>query len=381
MSTRVSDYPAVVLAAHKPPCLSIYQKTHRHHPENQQDPIRFRNLVKQLEESLRKKYPKRDVAPLMQPFYDLAENHRFWNHTLDGLAVFGAPDHFSFYRLPEPVREIVVAAETFHTKPLLRVFQTYERYQVLSLTRSEVKLYEGTKDSFDELSLAESVPHTLTEALGEEITAPHQTVASYGGTKGPAMHHGHGAKKDESAIDAERFFRLVDKGILDHHSQQSGLPLLLAALGENQGLFRQISQNPFLMNEGIDFNPDALKNGSLHEKSWAVVEPQIRSRMDALLQEYEAAQPKGMGSGDLEQVAAAAAAGKVATLFIGSDVQVPGRLDRVSGAIELDELVDPEVDDLLDDIGELVLEKGGVVRVIPSDRMPTMTGIAAIFRF
>ena len=195
------------------------------------------------------------------------------------------------------------------------------------------------------------------------------------------MHHGHGAKKDESAIDAERFFRLVDKGILDYHSQHSGLPLLLAALGENQGLFRQISQNPFLMNEGIDFNPDALKNGSLHEKSWAVVEPQIRLRMDALLQEYEEAQPKGMGSGDLEQVAAAAAAGKVATLFIGGDVQVPGRLDRVSGAIELDELVDPEVDDLLDDIGELVLEKGGVVRVIPSDRMPTMTGIAAIFRF
>ncbi len=381
MTTRVSDYPAVVLAAHEPPCLSVYQKTHRHHPENQQDPIRFRNLLKQLEESLRKKYPKRDIEPLMQPFYELAENHRFWNHTLDGLAVFGAPGHFSCYRLQEPVREIVVAAETFHTKPLLRVFQTYERYQLLSLTRAEIRLYEGTKDSLDELTLADGVPHTLVEALGEAMTTPHQTVASYGGTRGPAMHHGHGTKKDENALDAERFFRVVDKAILEHHSQQSGLPLLLAALGENQGLFRQISQNPFLMKEGIDINPDALKNGTLHARAWEVFEPQIRLRMDGLLQEFEAAQAKGMGSGDLEQVAAAAAGGKVGTLFIDSDVQVPGRLDRGSGAIELDDMGNPEVDDLLDDIGELVLEKGGTVRVIPSGRMPTMTGIAAIFRF
>jgi hypothetical protein len=38
------------------PCLSLYQPTHRHHPENAQDPIRFRNLVKELETSLRQRW-------------------------------------------------------------------------------------------------------------------------------------------------------------------------------------------------------------------------------------------------------------------------------------------------------------------------------------
>jgi hypothetical protein len=33
----------------QPPCLSLYQPTHRSRPENQQGPIRFRNLVKELE--------------------------------------------------------------------------------------------------------------------------------------------------------------------------------------------------------------------------------------------------------------------------------------------------------------------------------------------
>jgi hypothetical protein len=40
---------AELASVHRPPCLSPYQPMHRHRPENQQDPIRFRNLLKKLE--------------------------------------------------------------------------------------------------------------------------------------------------------------------------------------------------------------------------------------------------------------------------------------------------------------------------------------------
>lgn len=381
MNTRLSDYPAVVFAAQEPPCLSVYQKTHRRHPENQQDPIRFRNLVKKLEETLAGTYPKREVESLLRPYYDLVEDHRFWNHTLDGLAVLGAPGTFKIYRLQEDVKDIAVVSDTFYTKPLVRIFQSYERYQVLSLTRNEIRLYEGTKDSLDEVPLADGVPRTMVEALGEQTTPPHQTVASYGGTKGPAMHHGHGGKKAENEVDAERFFRIVDKAILDHHSQHARLPLVLAALPENQGLFRQISQNPWLAEKGIVMNPDALGNGVLQEKAWSVVEPQIRERTAAMLEDYADAHAGNLASEDLEHVAAAAAAGKVSVLFIDNDARIRGMLDRQTGTIAPDESGGPAAGELLDDIGELVLQKGGTVRVVPSDVMPSRTGIAATFRF
>lgn len=382
MSTRVSDYPAVAFALQEPPCLSLYQKTHRQHPENQQDPIRYRNLVKKLEESLAKKYPKREVEPLMKPFYDLAENHRFWNHTLEGLAVLGAPGMFRIYRLQEDVKDFAIVSDSFYTKPLVRVFQAYERYQVLCLTRSKIRLYEGTKDSFDELPLAEAVPQTMIDALGDQISSPHQTVASYGkGAKGPAMHHGHGARKDESEIDAERFFRIVDKGVYEYHSLPSGLPLLLAALPENQGLFRQISRNTYLMEKGIDANPDALENGRMHTKAWEVFEPQGSARLQVLVEEYGDALAKGMASGDLDIIARSAVSGKVSTLFIDNDFQYPGRLDRLTGDSIPGDPDNPETGDLLDDIGEIVMQKGGDVHVVQSDRMPSRTGIAAVFRF
>jgi hypothetical protein len=46
-----------LIGVHEPPCISLYQPTHRRHPENQQDPIRYRNLLVEIETSLREKYP------------------------------------------------------------------------------------------------------------------------------------------------------------------------------------------------------------------------------------------------------------------------------------------------------------------------------------
>jgi hypothetical protein len=103
MDSLVNDYAAGLLNAQEPPCLSLYQPTHRHRPDNAQDPIRFRNLVKSLDESLRQKFTRREAQPLIQPFLMLAEDRDFWMYTLDGLAVLGAPNFFRVYRLQRPV--------------------------------------------------------------------------------------------------------------------------------------------------------------------------------------------------------------------------------------------------------------------------------------
>jgi hypothetical protein len=382
MNSLAYAYPAGLLDAHEPPCLSLYQPTHRHHPSNQQDPIRFRNLVKAMEASLRQKYPTREVRPLLAPFQALADDDEFWNHTLDGLAVLGAPSLFRVYRLQRPVVELVVVADSFHTKPLMRILQSADRYQVLGLSRGAIKLFEGNRDALDQIDLAPGVPQTLTEALGEELTEPHLTVASYGmGAGGPAMHHGHGSRKDEIDGDAERFFRAVDRAVLERHSRPSGLPLLLAALPEHHALFRQVSHNPFLMAEGLDVHPDALPLEALRDRAWRAVEPQYLARLAGIIEAFGEARSKGLGADDLAQVAEAARAGRVATLLIEADRQVPGRMDATTGQLRFEELAHPQVDDLLDDVGELVLKMGGEVVVVPAERMPTPTGLAAIYRF
>jgi Bacterial archaeo-eukaryotic release factor family 3 len=374
---------AELASVDQPPCLSLYQPTHRRRPENQQDTIRFRNLVKELTTSLREKYPAIDTQLLLKPFEALAQDDAFWNHTLEGLAVMGGPTLFRVFRLQRTVAELAVVAESFHTKPLRRFLQSVGRFQILGLSLGRIQLFEGNRDALDEIDPAAGVPRSITEALGDELTAPHLTVASYGGVGqgSTPMHHGHGGKKDQVQTDAERFFRAVDRAVLEHHSRPSGLPLILAALPEHHHLFRQVSHNPFLMAEGLSINPDALSLDQLRERAWQVVEPQYQSRLAKLANEFAEARSNGLGSDDLTQVAQAAAAGRVATLMIESDRQIAGRLDRATGRVEVADLSHPQVDDLLDDMGELVEKMGGQVLVIPAEQMPGRTGLAATYRY
>lgn len=384
MNTLEKDYAAGLLDNCDPPCLSLYQPTHRHHPENQQDPIRFGNLVKALEESLLQQLPRDEIRPLLEPFLALADDRDFWNHTLDGLAVLGARGMFRVYTLQRPVAALAIVANSLHTKPLMRILQSVDRYHVLGLNRNEIKLFEGNRDALDEVELARGVPRTITEALGGELTEPHQTVASYGGVGGghSPMHHGHGGKESEVDGDAERFFRAVDRAILEHHSQVSRLPLILAALPEHHHMFHDVSHNPFLIPECIDIHPDALSSvDELRELAWQLMEPRYLARLAALVEEFRNARSKGLGEDDLSQVAKAVVGGRVATLLIEARREVPGRINAATGDIELDNLSHPEVDDVLDDLGTLSLRMGGQVVIVPTERMPTKTGIAAIYRY
>ncbi len=56
----VNDFPPhEILEAQEAPFISLYQPTHRHRPENKQDLIRFKNLIQNIENSLKQKYPKK----------------------------------------------------------------------------------------------------------------------------------------------------------------------------------------------------------------------------------------------------------------------------------------------------------------------------------
>lgn len=383
MSQHADELPIELPKSAEAPCLSLYQPTHRHHPDNQQDPIRFKNLVKTLEQSLRQQYPTRDVRPLLQPFNDLASDHDFWNHTQDGLAVLCSPDQFRIYKLQRPVPELAIVADSFHIKPLLRIVQSADRYQILGLSRGAIRLFEGNRDALDEIDLTPDVPRTIADALGEELTEPHQTVRSFGGAGGSsvAMRHGHGGKSEEVTVDLERFFRVVDASIMAHHSRPSGLPLVLAALPEYHGIFGKISRNPFLMAEGIKIDPDSVSTDELRELAWRVIGPAYHERLTRLIEEFEQSRPRGLVGDHLGQIAFDAVSGRVGTLLVEADRQIPGHLDSTNGSIEFADINHPQVDDLIDDLAELVLNKKGQVVVVPAERMPTATGAAAIYRY
>lgn len=372
-----------LLNATASPCISLYQPTHRRLPDSQQDPIRYRNMLRDMDTMLGQAFPAEVAKNLMQRFRNLSDDRGFWNHRTDGLAILAAADIFHVFELQRPVQELLVVADSFHIKPLLRILQSADRFQILCLNRQEIALFEGNRDVMDPVEL-KNVPATITEALGDELTEPHQTVASYGsgaGKGGKEMRHGHGSRKDELDIDMERFFRAIDRAILENHSRPSGLPLMLAALPEYHGHFRKISHNPQLLAAGLETNPFALNADALREQAWQMMEPYYLQRLRGLIDAFQAARSRGLGSDDPAQIAAAVGAGRVQTLLLEADRRLPGRFDPASGALETAGPAEGPADDILDDLAEAVLRSRGEVVIVPGERMPTSTGLAATYRF
>ena len=288
-------------------------------------------------------------------------------------------------KLQRPVPELAIVAESFHTKPLLRIVQSADRFHILALTREHIRLFQGSRDALDEIELAPGIPRTLTDALGDQVTEAHESATGYsrGGGQGAGNHmrHGIGSRKDEIDKDMERFFRVVDRNILDHYSRPFNLPLLLAALPEHHTPFREISHNSCLAEEGIAINPDAIDIEELRKLAWAAFLPRYQKRLRGLVEEFGTAKAHGTGSEEVQDVALAAIGGRIKTLLVEADRVIHGRINYDTGEIEHSSSDSARADDLLDDLAELTLRSGGEVVVVPAADMPTATGVAATYRF
>lgn len=388
MTTMAQQQFHDLIADRAGPCISLYFSTIRSGPERRQNVVRFRNLLREAEHSLASAetaLSEEARAALLEPLHELAENTRFWNHTLDGLAVLRAPDFYKVYKLQRQVPTRAIVADSLHLKPLLRVLQSADRFEVLAISREHVRLFRGNRDTLDEVELDASVPRSLTQALGEELTEAHDAaravrVSPIAG-RGTSVHYGSGSKQDETDKDTERYFRVVDRAIIETHTSPSAPPLVLAALPEYHAAFRAVSHNPRLVEQAIAGNPDALSADELRARAWEIIGPTFEARLERLVDDYNAARPRELAHDALSEVGGAAAQGRVRTLLVDADRVVPGTVDRESGRVTLSALDDPHTDDALDDIAELTLRRGGDVVVVPGERMPTDTGVAAIYRF
>lgn len=373
-----------LLSVNQAPCFSLYMPTHRTHPEKLQDKILFDNLVKKMEGSLANKYSVAEVQKHLEPIRALANDNSIWAYTLDGLAVFSAKGIFKVVGLHKSMEPLAIVADSFHTKPLWRYLQSADNYHVLCLTLHDIRLFEGDRHSLTEVELTADIPKTIVEALGEKLTEKHLSVTSHGGVGGESspLYHGHGSKNEETEKDTDRFFRMVADLIYQHYSKPLGWPLLLAALPEHHRLFQTLNKNPFLLAEGIELNPASLSVDKLTDMAWEILEPRYKLKLNSLVARYEQTKADAKASDDFKDIAVAAVEGRVDILLVEADRIIPIRITNlVTGNTQHKDLNNPKVDDLLDDLGELVLRMGGQVMVLPTDMMPSTNGLAAIFRY
>ena len=135
-------------------CVSICMPTHRAGAETLQDPIRLKNLLRSARSQLRGLgLEPALVLQILTPVAGLEEDHDFWQHQSDGLAIYCSPECFRMFRVPLSLPELAVAAARFHLKPLLSLLAGNAYFYVLALSQNRTRFFLAGRDQISEIGL------------------------------------------------------------------------------------------------------------------------------------------------------------------------------------------------------------------------------------
>jgi hypothetical protein len=369
-------------------CVSLYMPTHPEGPEVQQDPIRLKNLLAEAERRLLAAGMRTpDVQALLAPAAELVAPHNFWQRQGEALAIFLAPNLFRDYRLPFGAKELLITGNHFHLKPLLPFLRPDGVFYILALSQNRVRLLQATRHTVAEVDLA-NVPRNLADALRyDDKEKQTQIYAAMRAASGPGGERrlvlmGRGADTVDPKSDILRYFHQIDEGLREWLGP-SQAPLVLAGVEYLLPIYHEANSYPHLLDAGLQGNPDELRPEELHARAWDNVRPVIVQVREHAVERFRQLHGAGTARASIvvEEVAAAAAFGRVETLFVDIDAQRWGRFDAATGSAEAHDVPEAGDEDLLDLAAVQTYLNGGAVYALTRDRMPIAVEVAAIYRY
>jgi Bacterial archaeo-eukaryotic release factor family 7 len=366
-------------------CVSVYMPTHRLGREQQQDPLRLKNLLAKAEANLLANGLRRPkVQELMRPAEELLWDKAFWQHRSDGLAIFLSNDFFVKYRLPASFEERLFITKTFHTKPLFPLLNRVGKFYMLFVNLNNIRLFQGTADTISEIVL--KFPTSMDQALWmdepERYLNLHSGSTSTNESKGGSViFHGHNPA-DEEKKNILRFFQLVNKE-LNNLLEDKNLPMILAGVDYILPIYREACTYDNILEDSLLGNPDKEELKELHEHACQIAKPIFEASQKKAFEKFEQlhGQQSVLATSDVEAAVKAAKFGQVETLFVPLNEQKWGRYDAENNKVISASKPGPENEDLLDLAAAETLLNSGQVFAVPREQLPSDGDLAAILRF
>ncbi len=357
------------------PCVSVFMPTHRSGQETLQGSIRLRNLINTARGELSgADVDETVIEAVLAPMESLVDDHEFWQHTAEGLALFSSPGRFERYRVSLPLAEEVVVAASFRVRPLLPVMSRNETFYVLSLSENAVQLFEATRSAVTMLDLG-SAATSMDEALALED--PERQLQSHSTGGGGEGFHGHGAGDELDKAATQRFLRAVDRGVCERLGDARE-PLVLACVDYYLPLFQSVTGYPNVFDAVVSGNPEHRSPIELHADALQLID----SGADRPgVERYRAGISAGTTVSEIAEVVTRAREGRVDTLLVTDVPAVWGRVAADAATVSTSPGASIDGEDLIDRAVFETLANGGDVFVTDVATLGTATGVAATLRY
>jgi hypothetical protein len=337
--TTIDRETLLELAKHQTwPSITILLPTHRAGAEKEQDRIRLRNLIRSAVERLVRAGSREvDAEATCERLAALAEDETFWRKTEDGLAIFLSGDVFmplvTGVRLPERV----VVGDRFHLRTLLAHDPGPRPFFALAVDRNGCRLFRGDRDAITPVEL-EGVPDSLADELRYDETqdglqyasVPAPAQAAGGGRPTGAVFHGHGGEKDVDKTNLERYLRKIEAAVTHAVARDPDTPLVLLGVDYALAIYRSLNTCPELADEQVTGATDELSPHEIRERAAEALEPRFAAIVQTRVEELEARSGSSLAAHDPVSTLAAAAGGRVRTLFATDGNGPFGIFDRTT---------------------------------------------------
>lgn len=368
----------------KKTCVSIYMPTLRGREGSSENPIRFKNLVKQVESDLESKGLKyQERQTILEPAYRLIDDSFFWSSQSEGLAYFLSDGFSRYYRLPVQFTERAVVKNSFYLKPVFYLLSADRQFYVLALSQKDARLLRGTRGMVEEIDLSEVIER-FEEKFGGELPEQslqfHTRAQPVGGAR-PAIFYGAGA--DLESIEREKllkYFRFIDQE-LHRVIDEKNVPIVLACVDELVPIYREASKSALLVDDNISGNPDNMKAQEIHQKAMEIMEPYFRQKVEAVKQKYYDLKGTGKTSNNLTEILPAAFQGRISDLFVDPEKQKWGWYFQEKDEINWHQESLPENEELYDLVAMETFVHNGNVYAIETENIPDAEPIVALFRW
>lgn len=355
-----------LVAAESGPCLTLLMPCYETGPEQQQNHIRFKNLLSEAEKSAG------DHRQALRKTFDtlgqLVDDEDFWTHTSAGFAVFSDGKRTRMYQLPQRLPEHAEVADHYAITPVLPSVAEDESCYVLCVSRKHTRLLLAGRDEVAEVSadLPESIAKYEPEAekaFGMHSFNTRRRDGQYG------VPHGH--PEEDKEPELRQFFGEIDEALRDAVDSPDA-PVVFAGVEELFPLFKEVSQHKGLVGECIAGNPDETQNKELAAKAMELVRPQFDAAADERLQRLHNSMQGDQATADPELIGTAAKQGAIENLFVNREKftdNPPGRNLSAEEATTLQ---------LLDAVVRQTLSTGGSVFAVPGEKISDADAAAAL---
>ncbi|MEC5395779.1 baeRF3 domain-containing protein [Bergeyella sp. RCAD1439] len=345
------------------PSVTISLNTHRSHPENQQDEIVLKNLVKEAAQRVEEEFGKREAAEVLEKLENI-ESKIDHNHNLESLHIFISKDEEEVVKTTWPVREnLAQVDETFAVRYLIKALNRSEEYLILRLAQDGTHLHRALNDSVIE----EVQNHVFP--FGENPNKIDFNIR----------------KSDAEYVDSQiqEHYRTIDKALVNYlREQDEALNVVVLSTRDNYDHLMKVASQPQIYVGHDDKDYHARADHHIAAQAWEIIKQKQSEQRTEAIGEMKEAISKAQVLTDLQEIYQAAIDGRGELLIVHQDYEQPVKMiDDRSFQYAEDAKAPGVLDDIVSTIAWEVLSKKGRVHFTAQEEITDLGSIVLKTRY